>query len=67
MVPAKKRSKPLGVRAWAWEFDGGLCRWAMPTKEQLAYEGQPTPEAVPVMVYMVRAGEYNKLKKATNG
>ena len=39
--------------AWAWAFGNELCHWAEPDRARLLAGGKPTPEAVPVAVYIV--------------
>ena len=61
---AKRAKQRAAVPAKAWWFEGGLCRWAMPTRAQLKQDGKPSPEAVVVSVMIVPLAEYDLLLKA---
>ncbi len=50
-VETLKNTSP--VYAWAWVFEGGLCKWAMPSRKQLIAEGKPSPEAKAIRVQIV--------------
>ena len=51
------------TRAYAWEFEGMLCRWAEPYREELeiSHRPKPTPDAKSVPVVMLRLSEYREL------
>ncbi len=58
IVSFNKDSSEIG---WAWCFNGSLCRWAEPTKEQLLKTQKPTPEAKPVPVIIIRKKDCFKI------
>lgn len=52
-----------GVRAWAWECDFGLCRWAEPEKSDLSVIDEPSPEARRVLCRLVKESDLRRLIK----
>lgn len=60
---SKKAPAIEAVPGKAWEFDGGLCRWAEPDANRLD-DSKPSPEARKVSVRIVRTRDYNRLLRA---
>lgn len=57
----RRQQRVVSGRGWAWQFDFGLGHWATPTKSKLTERGLPSPEAKPVMVRLIKEGDYRKL------
>lgn len=55
-----KRKNVEAVRAFAWEFNDPpvLCCWAEPDIERLVEKSEPSPEAKPVSVRIIRERDY---------
>jgi hypothetical protein len=52
------------VKAWCWEFDGGLCFWAEPSRKMLGKA--PGPGYKAVSVYIMRRKDWgNRSAKPT--
>ena len=50
--------------SWAWELeDGSICRWSEVTLEELTKRGGPGGWAAPVLVVMMTAKEYRKMRR----